>query len=116
MKHMTFYETIELNIGIIDEYNMDNYDDDKDGDIEDVNKLINFGDLAVYADPRDDPLLDADLPDEEEDDVEDFLIRSFSRRFVLKHDNLNRLLCTYSGWQSAQFWGRIRILTKKKAD
>ena len=64
------FETIELNIGIIDEYNMDNYDDDKDGDIEDVNKLINFGDLAVYADPRDDPLLDADLPDEEDEDVD----------------------------------------------
>lgn len=69
----------------IDEYNMDNYDDDKDGDIEDVNKLINFGDLAVYADPRDDPLLDADLPDEEEDDVEDFLIRGTDNLIVVGH-------------------------------
>ena len=59
----------------IDKYGLENYDEDN-GDEQNVKNLFSLGNLACFADARDDPLME-DIPDEEdEEDNEDFLIRS----------------------------------------
>ena len=62
---------------IIDEYNLDDYDDEEEAP-EGGAKLLGLGDLTSFANPRDDPYLsqmDKDFGDEDEEDKDDFNIR-----------------------------------------
>ena len=60
---------------IMDEYGLDDYDNDEAGDESGVKNLLGIGELSQFADPGEDPYLDQEQPDEDEEDLEDFRIR-----------------------------------------
>lgn len=65
---------------IEDEYGLEDYDNDEgDGTAQ---KLFGLGDLTVYADPSEDPYLDQANKEDEEEDEEDFKIRSVNSLFA----------------------------------
>ena len=59
----------------MDEYGLDDYDNDEAGDESGVKNLLGIGELSQFADPGEDPYLDQEQPDEDEEDLEDFRIR-----------------------------------------
>ena len=71
---------------IIDEYGLDTYDDEEES-AEGGGKLLGLGDLTSFADPRQDPFLslDKDLGEDDEEDQEDFNIRSTDNLILAGH-------------------------------
>ena len=72
---------------IIDEYGLADYDEEEEAP-EGGAKLLGLGDLTAFADPREDPYLaamDRDVGDEDEEDVEDFNIRSTDNLILAGH-------------------------------
>lgn len=67
---------------LIDKYGLENYDDD-DGGEQSVKTLLNLGDMACFADPRDDPLMDDIIDQDDEEDNDDFLIRGTDNLVVV---------------------------------
>lgn len=69
---------------IIDEYGLDDYDEDDEKE-ESVKKLLGIGELTTFADPSEDPYLDPRDPDEDQEDLEDFLIRGTDNLILVGH-------------------------------
>jgi len=72
---------------IIDEYGLADYDDEQETP-EGGSKLLGLGDLTAFADPREDPYLsqlDKDVGAEDEEDIEDFNIRSTDNLIIAGH-------------------------------
>jgi len=72
---------------IIDEYNLDDYDQEEEAP-EGGAKLLGLGDLTSFANPKDDPYLsqmDKDFGDEDEEDKDDFNIRSTDNLILAGH-------------------------------
>ena len=72
---------------IIDEYGLADYDDEQETP-EGGSKLLGLGDLTAFADPREDPYLsqlDKDVGAEDEEDIEDFNIRSTDNLILAGH-------------------------------
>ena len=62
------------NQDIVDEYGLDDYDDTEQDEGQ-FKSLLGIGDLAEYADPSQDPYIDLNIPEDEQEDLDDFMIR-----------------------------------------
>ena len=72
---------------IMDEYNLEDYDDEADAP-EGGAKLLGLGDLTAFSDPRQDPYLsqmDKDIGEEDDEDRDDFNIRSTDNLILAGH-------------------------------
>ena len=72
---------------IMEEYDLADYDDEEETP-EGGSKLLGLGDLTAFSDPRQDPYLaqmDKDLGEEDEEDREDFNIRSTDNLILAGH-------------------------------
>ena len=72
---------------IMDEYDLADYDDEEETP-EGGSKLLGLGDLTAFSDPRQDPYLaemDKDLGEEDDEDREDFNIRSTDNLILAGH-------------------------------
>ena len=72
---------------IIDEYGLADYDEEQETP-EGGSKLLGLGDLTAFADPREDPYLsqlDKNVGGEDEEDIEDFNIRSTDNLILAGH-------------------------------
>jgi len=69
---------------IIDEYDLEDYDNDE-GESKEAQPVFGLGDLTKFADPSEDQYLDPDLPDEDEEDIQDFFIRGTDNLVLVGH-------------------------------
>ena len=72
---------------IMDEYDLADYDEEEDSP-EGGAKLLGLGDLTAFSDPRQDPYLaqmDKDIGEEDEEDRDDFNIRSTDNLILAGH-------------------------------
>ena len=72
---------------IMEEYDLADYDDEEETP-EGGSKLLGLGDLTAFSDPRQDPYLaqmDKDVGEEDEEDREDFNIRSTDNLILAGH-------------------------------
>jgi len=67
---------------IIDEYGLDDYDND---DEDEAKNLLGFGDIAKFSDPSQDEYLDHTIPDEDDEDIQDFFIRGTDNLILVGH-------------------------------
>jgi len=67
---------------IIDEYGLEDYDDDEGTEAK---NLFGIGDLAKFSDPSQDEYLDPNIPDEDDEDLQDFFIRGTDNLVLVGH-------------------------------
>lgn len=69
---------------IVDEYGLDDYDDTEQDEGQ-FKSLLGIGDLAEYADPSQDPYIDLNIPEDEQEDLDDFMIRGTDNLVLFGH-------------------------------